>query len=126
MSTITIEETHQETTQKDIRTIVRDLNAALGPTLVALLAGVKDRKLPSKWAKADGPEPRPESRKRLQTADRVWIYLTAAADEHVARSWFIGLNPMLDEITPLEALNAGRDRDVIYAATAFVGGSQDT
>ncbi|MCU1637057.1 MAG: hypothetical protein JWQ68_2296 [Cryobacterium sp.] len=42
---------------RDIHDIVRELNAALGPTLVPGLSGSKDRRLPIRWAKADGPEP---------------------------------------------------------------------
>ena len=39
-----------------IHDIVRELNGALGSTLVTTLAGSKDRELPIRWAKADGPE----------------------------------------------------------------------
>lgn len=43
------------------RNLVRELNVALGPTLVAALTGTRDRKLPAQWAAEDGPEPSSET-----------------------------------------------------------------
>ena len=53
--------THAQTARLDIHEIVRQLNVHLGPTLVAALAGTKDRNMPIRWAKADGPTPEPIS-----------------------------------------------------------------
>ena len=41
----------------------------------------------------------------------------------VARAWFIGANPFLDEETPLTAIREDRARQVVAAATAFVEAS---
>ena len=38
----------------------------------------------------------------------------------MARAWFIGANPFLDEDTPLTATREARARSVVAAATAFV------
>lgn len=40
--------------------------------------------------------------------------------EHVARAWFIGANPFLDEDTPLTAIQEDRAKQIIAAATAFM------
>ena len=120
MAIDTIETTYNKTALMDIHTIARELNAALGPTLVAVLAGVRDRKLPTAWAKPDGTDPRPASEAKLMAAYRVWLALAARHGDAIARSWFIGLNPLLDETAPVEALNAGRNREVIEAARAFL------
>lgn len=109
----------------DVHELASRLVGHLGPTLVALLAGVKDRKLPNKWARADGPEPRPESQRRLQTALRVWSMIASAEGDHVARAWFIGANPRLGEEAPVICLREGRDADVLAAAAAFVEGIDD-
>ncbi len=105
--------------------LVSRLVGHLGPTLVALLAGVKDRKLPNKWARADGPVPRPESHRRLLTALRAWTMISSAEGDHVARAWFIGANPRLGEEAPVICLREGRDADVLAAASAFVDGLDD-
>lgn len=120
METITLDTTYTETTQMGIHQVARELAEALGPTLVAVLAGVKDRKLPPKWALPTGPTPRAESERKLRTAHRVFTALARNQDAHIARSWFIGLNPLLDEMQPVVALNEGRDREVIEAARSYL------
>lgn len=117
--------TPEDTTRITIHEISRQLVSHLGPTLVAMLAGVKDSKLPHKWSKADGPEPRLEANKRLQAAHRVWNKVSQVETEHVARNWFIGANPRLNEESPVEVLREGRISEVVAAADAFVEGSAD-
>jgi hypothetical protein len=126
MSTIgTISDSHAETTRLDIHEVARRLNSHLGPTLVAVLANVKDPKLPHKWAKADGSVPRAESYRRLLAAHRVWSDISNAESDSVARSWFIGANPRLGEASPVMALREGMEKEVLAAAKAFVEGTDD-
>ncbi len=115
-------ERHEQATRMDQHELVRQLNSHLGPTLVAVLANVRDRKLPHKWAAAGGPIPRPESSARLQAAHRAWTVICQADDEYVARQWFIGANPRLDEDTPVMRLREGDIKSVMAAATAFADG----
>lgn len=116
---------HAETARLDIHELVRRLNTHLGPTLVAALAGAKDRKLPHRWAKPDGVEPGPAFQKRLQLAHRAWLSIADAETEHVARAWFIGGNPFLDEDTPITAIREDRHREVIQAVRALLEDRQD-
>jgi hypothetical protein len=126
VSTIgTVSDSHAETTRLDIHEVARRLNSHLGATLVAILAGVKDPKLPHKWAKVDGTVPRAESYRRLLAAHRVWSDISNAESDSTARSWFIGANPRLGEVSPILALREGRDEDVLAAAKAFVEGTDD-
>lgn len=111
--------THQETTKLDLNEVVQHLNTHLGPTLVALLAGVSDRKLPGKWA-SKAVTPRHEAEKRLRAAHRAWITVATSETDHVARAWFIGANPLLEEDSPIEALRAGQVKAVLNAANHFV------
>jgi hypothetical protein len=113
---------HKETTRLDIHELVRQLNAHLGPTLVAALADVRDRKLPIKWGSDSGPTPRPESDRRLRMAHRVWELLSSWENGHVARSWFIGTNPRLGEVSPIMRLREGELSAVMSAAVAFAEG----
>ena len=125
MPTLSSTVQHGRTIRMDIHDIVRELNAVLGPTLVAALSGSKDRKLPNRWAKADGPEPRDVFANRLQFAHRQWSLLAAADGDHVARQWFIGGNPLLDEVTPITAIREDRHEAVARAVAAFIAGDVD-
>jgi hypothetical protein len=118
-------ETHETAARLDTHELVRQLNSHLGPTLVATLAGVRDSKLPHKWAKAGGPVPRTESLARLQTAHRAWSLISNADSDTVARAWFIGINPRLGEESPVMALRENQLKAVISAAAAFVDGVDD-
>lgn len=118
-------DTHEETTRLDIHEVARRLVSHLGPTLVATLANVKDRKLPHKWATADGPEPRHDAETRLLAAHRLWTTISSAENDSVARSWFIGSNPRLDEVSPVMAIREGNIPDVMAAAKAFIEGTDD-
>lgn len=120
-----INEQHQETTRLSTQELVRQLNSHLGPTLVATLANVRDRKLPHRWAQVDGTEPRPESKSRLIMAHRIWSLISNSESDHVARMWFIGANPRLGEVSPVMKLREGAEAEVMSAARAFVEGTDD-
>ena len=116
---------HTQTLKLSSHELVRRLNKDLGTTLVATLAGVKDRKLPYKWAESDGPIPRDEAYRRLQAAHRVWQMINDADNDYLARAWFIGANPRLGEESPVIRLREGDLAGVISAAKAFVEGLDD-
>lgn len=107
----------------DVREVTRRLNASLGGTLVSALAGSSDTKSSHRWAKDDGPQPRPETVKRLVFAYEQWQKVSEAEGEHVARVWFIGANPWLGYDTPVNAIREGRLKDVANAAQALVDDS---
>src|SRR5690606_26456760 len=123
--TMSLQDTHAETVRLDTPELVRRLISHLGTTAVATLAGVRDRTLPNKWKRADGPTPRLEALRRLQDAHRAWVLIATAESDHTARAWFIGSNPMLDEDAPLIALRDDRRKEVLAAAQAFVAGTAD-
>jgi len=116
---------YEDTTRLTRHELVRQLVKHLGPTLVATLANVRDSKLPYKWAKADGPEPRDDAYKRLMAAHRLWTSISVAENDFVARSWFIGANPRLGEEAPVMVLRAGDIAAVLSAGKAFVEGIDD-
>ena len=123
MAILTETEIHGATARMDIHQIALELNNALGSTLVAALTGSKDRKQPIRWAKPDGPKPSNDFTRRLQLAHRLWTRLEQAEGEHIARGWFIGGNPLLDEDTPLTAIREDRSKKVSAAAKAFIEGA---
>lgn len=103
----------------DVREIVRRLNGSLGATLVAALAGASDAMTAREWARHDGPEPGPDASKRLCFAHDLWKMVAEAEGEVVARAWFIGANPWLDDDTAVNAIRVGRLVAVAGAARAL-------
>jgi hypothetical protein len=111
---------HRRATEASIADLVKTLQEVLGRKLVAAIADV-DVKTVDRWA--DGKShPRPESEARLRTAYQVYQMLLRGDSEHTARAWFLGLNPQLDDISPIEALSEGRTREVLVAAKSFTLG----
>lgn len=102
-----------------VREIVRRLNGSLGATLVAALAGASDAMTAREWARHDGQEPGPDASMRLCFAHDVWRMVAEAEGEMVARAWFTGANPWLDNDTAVNAIRVGRLEAVAGAAHAL-------
>lgn len=123
MATDVIVGAYEETIRLDVHQLVQRLNSHLGATLVAVLAGVRDSKLPYRWAKPDGPVPGAAAQERLQAAHRAWLSLADADSDTVARAWFVGANPLLGEKAPVEVLREGDTRAVLDAMKSFIEGA---
>lgn len=121
MSIDTVVEAHANTTRMDDHEVARRLINHLGATAVAALSGSKDAKAPYRWAKNGNPSA--GASERLRAAHRVWQMLADGENEHTARAWFVGGNPLLGEQSPLLALREGKCTEVIKAATAFLEGT---
>ncbi len=98
---------------------VHDLNQNFGPTLVAFMADVRSRQMPKKWETGECV-PRAAAAQRLLLAHEVLVLLLANEDEHVVRSWFIGMNPRLGGLSPAERIRSLDASKVRGAAQAFV------
>lgn len=106
----------------DFREIVRRLNASLGAAMVSAIAGAKDPKASYRWQKENGTVPSDASQARILLAHRAWMMVSDVDGEQVARQWFLGANPWLDEISPVEAIYQDRFKAVIDAAEAMSSG----
>lgn len=120
MSVIDRAQAHRQSTRTPLSEMAAQLNAGLGTTLVALLGNSNDRKQAIRWA--EGASPRVPTEQRLRAAYEAWVLLAANESEAIARAWFIGTNPLLDDRSPVEVLretenNTGR---VLGAAAQFV------
>jgi hypothetical protein len=102
--------------------IVRFLQDTLGSKLTAYIAKVSDAKMVGRWASGDS-KPAAEREKRLRNAYQVFQELLKEEDEYVARAWFIGMNPQLNDDAPSDWLREDRAKDVMAAARAFVSGA---
>ncbi len=111
---------HRIMTQAAITDVVVFLVKNLGRSLTAHIAEV-DPKTVDRWVKGD--RPRTEAEQRMRLAYQIFHVLQEDdGGPFTARPWFIGLNPQLDDISPVDVLREGRLRDVLVAAKSFASG----
>jgi len=114
-------EAHRQAVESNIEQVATYLQEVLGRKLVANLAGVSDPKAVGRWA-AGERAPRHSAEERLRTAYQVFRLLLSEESKHTVRAWFIGLNPQLNDESPVAAIREGRFQEVWVAAKAFVAG----
>lgn len=115
-----MERAHREAVRDSLGDVAAFLQQVLGLRLVAYVAGVKDAKTVSGWARGEVGEARLESERRLRAAYEISQLLVRFDSPKVVKAWFIGLNPLLDDESPAEAIREGRLKEAMGAAKAFV------
>lgn len=121
-SMATTTKAYSEAMRKEIHALVAELLKELGPTAIQAMTGTRDRTMPSRWARPEGPNPQKPTEQKLRLGYRVWVMMRDAETTPVAAAWMLGANPYLGEDTPLTAIREDRAGDVIGAATAFTAG----
>ena len=119
---VLVEQAHREAVGASTSDVADFLQDLLGRRLVAYVAGGKDAKTVSRWAKGEVGEARWESERRLRAAYEIAQLLVRFDSSRVVKAWFIGLNPQLDDESPAEAIREGRLKEAMNAARAFVAG----
>lgn len=117
-----VEQAHREAVGSSLGDVANFLQEVLGRRLVAYVAGVKDPKTVSRWAKGEVGEARWESERRLRVAYEISQLLVRFDSPRVVKAWFIGPNPQLDDESPAEAIREDRLKEAMGAARAFVAG----
>jgi hypothetical protein len=106
-----------------IHEIVAYLQEHLGRRVTAYLSGAENTRIVGRWAKGTA-QPRELPSQRLQSAYEVTRVLVDAYGAKAARTWFFGMNPLLDDEAPAYVLRSGqRPEDwefVLPAARDFV------
>jgi hypothetical protein len=87
------------------------------------MLGLKDGKTITRWANGEIEGLRIDNERLLRAAYEIVQVLSEYESPSVARAWFIGMNPNLNDLSPAEALNKGMLKEVRSAARAFIGGS---
>jgi hypothetical protein len=78
------------------------LQSLFGQRVTAFITGVDDPKTVGRWIRGQAPQ---ESHcRRLQDAFHVLSLLEIAESPQVARAWFLGMNPDLDDQSPAAVL----------------------
>ena len=116
---------HERATRATFPEVVGILRQILGAKLCAYLGSVKETRAVNEWAEGSRV-PGDAVQQRLRTALRVALAIAEADSPEVARAWFQGLNPQLDDRSPARLLRDG-DFDevgpaVIAAERAFLVG----
>lgn len=101
--------------------VLRTLVNGLGKKVVAAIFK-RDVRTIERWLKSTANLGM-ENERLLRDTYQIFLLLAEADDIHVARAWFLGMNPNLNDHSPIEALAAGRAREVVAAARAFVNGA---
>jgi hypothetical protein len=100
------------------------LRAHLGPAVTAYLAGFSDIEAVTRCA-AGELHPGAQAASRLALAHEAARLLVESYDDETAQSWFVGMNPHLDEEAPAWVLRHGSSESdwefVVPAAYGFVG-----
>ena len=103
---------------RDTSQLVTELQSVLGQALIAVLTG-RDVRTVARWTAATPTRPPLETERVLRDALQVQQLLLSVDAADVVRAWFMGMNPQLEDFSPIEALAEGRARDVMAAARAF-------
>lgn len=118
---------HAHAVRVPVPALVGELRDLLGARLVAYVAGVKETRAVHEWAdEAVVRSPSDAVVRRLRVALQVALLIAEVDGPEVARAWFQGLNPQLDDRSPARLLREG-DLDevgpaVIAASRAFLIG----
>ena len=100
---LTAIEAHEHAMSLPIAEVVRELVGLLGATTVALIGGVGETRAVHDWLTTRAPQ-RPNV---LRFALQIATMIAAGNDRELARAWFHGGNPRLDDGIPALML---RDR----------------
>ena len=118
-------EAYEHSARVDFPVLVKELSELLGPKLVAYIAGVREVRAVRQWSTGER-EAREPIHARLRLALQVAWLIARHDNASVARSWFQGLNPQLDDRSAARLLREGELDEVgpqiLSAARAFVSG----
>ena len=112
---------HQAVVSSSWAEMAKYLQELFGQRLAAAITGVDDARTVGRWIR--GQEPQHAQRERLRDAYQVAILIETAESREVARAWFLGMNPDLNDEPPAQVIaedpwNGGKL--VMKAARSFI------
>src|SRR5918911_3572417 len=94
---------HERTVRQPIADVARYLQEVLGQSLTAAIADVKNPKAVGQWARGTRA-PHPAAEQRLRDAFQVVLELVRVEDAPTIRTWFLSMNPLLEDELPARVL----------------------
>jgi hypothetical protein len=114
------QQAHRHAMEVPVHELAGSLQELLTRQLTTHIAGVKDGKTVTRWVSGEISEIRDfEVERRLRTAYEIAQILLVTEEPTTVKAWFIGLNPLLSDASPVEAIGAGQLKETIIAAKAF-------
>lgn len=115
---------HHDIVQLSDAGLAAHVRVGLGAKLAAYLGNVKETRAVRQWAEGERSIRDRQVVQRYRVAAEVLGIVRTRADADVAQAWFQGLNPILDDRSPLAVLkhSTGDDddaREVLASARAF-------
>jgi hypothetical protein len=114
-----VDETYKKSVGADLADIARFLQENLGQKLVAYMTNLSDEKQVGRWSRGEHV-PRPENEAALRAAYLIFQLLAEKESVHIARAWFIGMNPHLDGESPASVIRQTKYREVWLAAKKYL------
>lgn len=105
---------HNEAMSLSMEAVVASLTDLLGAPTVAALGGVQETRAVQQWIAGTRQPQRPHV---LRFALQVSLMIATVSSRELARAWFHGSNPQLDDMTPLSVL---RDKPLESAQVSLV------
>ena len=113
---------HKDAVRIPFADLTSFLKDHLGPAAVSIIAGGADAKTIAGWAKGQRQPKDPAIEPRLRSAYQIFQLIQTVEAPQTIRAWFLGMNPQLEDLAPVQALAADQQREVLSAARAFVAG----
>lgn len=113
-------EAHARATRSSFPVVVREIREILGARLCAYLGSVKETRAVHQWAEGSRT-PSVDVQRRLRVALQAASAVAAADSPAVAQAWFQGLDPQLDDRSPLYLLREG---DLEEVGPAVIGAAR--
>ena len=117
---------HRRSIQAPFAEIVAELVEILGKKLTAYVGGVKDTRVVERWTQGR-VDPYRDADQRIRLAYQIAKTLSEHESARVVQAWFTGLNPELQDRTPIRLL---KEEDVekvgpelLNAMRAFLAGA---
>ncbi|MFF4255322.1 XRE family transcriptional regulator [Streptomyces sp. NPDC001663] len=98
--------------------MVQSLQNKLGIKMTARMMGVRHLHVEDAWTE-ELTELAPVTARKLVAAYNAFEMIEAAEGPSMARAWMIGMNPWMDDLSPVEAIAQGDCEDVVAAARVY-------
>lgn len=117
-------EAHRKAVNADLKTMASTLVDVLGRPVTAYIVDVRNVKTVSRWANGDVSQVRDRySEERLLAGYQV-VNLLLEEEVHpsIVRQLMLGMNPVLNDLSPAEALREGNFKGAMDAAKNYLAG----
>lgn len=112
---------HRATVSRSISEMAKTLQDGLGTALLMYMLDIKDPKTITRWANGQVDSIRNlDVERKLRAIDQMMEMLLEVEDARSLRGWFLGMNPILDDVSPAEAVHDGQLSDALSAAASYV------